>query len=171
MVCLEAFTGSMVWRTQLASAFIPAVPLLAIHSVPESPRWLMKKNRYPQAWKALCRLRHDSIQAARDMYYVHVQLELERQVMRSDSYFKRLSELFRIPRVKRATLAASTVMLAQQLCGINVSTMNITPDIADSVIQSRSSHSTAAPYSFNLATMTDRRCMRAWALEQSILRE
>lgn len=96
-----------------------------IFLVPESPRWLMKKNRYPQAWKSLCRLRFTELQAARDMYYVHVQLELERQVMRTDNYFKRFTELFTIPRNRRATIAASTVMLAQQMCGINVGTMNM----------------------------------------------
>ena len=80
----------------------------------------MKKDRYPQAWKSLCRLRHNEIQAARDMYYVHVQLELERHVVKADSYWRRFGELFKVPRVKRATLAASTVMLAQQMCGINI---------------------------------------------------
>lgn len=41
--------------------------------------------------------------------------------MRTDNYFKRFTELFTIPRNRRATIAASTVMLAQQMCGINVS--------------------------------------------------
>lgn len=95
---------------------------IAVHLL-ESPRWLMKKDRYPQAWKSLCRLRHNKIQAARDMYYVHVQLELERQVVKADSYWRRFGELFKVPRVKRATLAASTVMLAQQMCGINIIVM------------------------------------------------
>jgi len=33
---------------------------------------------------------------------------------------KRFTELFTIPRLRRATLAAFTVMMAQQMCGINV---------------------------------------------------
>jgi MFS family permease len=36
------------------------------------------------------------------------------------SYFQTFRELFTIPRVRRATLAAYTTMLAQQLCGINI---------------------------------------------------
>ena len=86
---------------------------------PESPRWLMKKDRYPDAYRSLIRLRHTELQAARDLYYIHVQLEEESKIIRADTYFKRLSELFTIPRVRRATLASFVVMLAQQLCGIN----------------------------------------------------
>ena len=70
--------------------------------------------------KSLIRLRHCELQAARDLYYVHVQLEIESQIVRADNYFRRVQELFVIPRVRRATLAASTVMLAQQMCGINI---------------------------------------------------
>jgi len=118
VICLNF--GNAAWRYQLGSAFIPAVPLLLIWLVPESPRWLMKKGRYAQAYKSLCRLRHSELQAARDLYYAHVQLELENQIVRADSFFRRFIELFTIPRVKRATMAASTVMLAQQMCGINI---------------------------------------------------
>lgn len=36
--------GRLAWRFQLAAAFVPAVPLMAlIWLCPESPRWLMKK--------------------------------------------------------------------------------------------------------------------------------
>jgi hypothetical protein len=45
--------GNIAWRLQIASGFIPAVPLLLlILFCPESPRWLMKKNRYPDAFKS-----------------------------------------------------------------------------------------------------------------------
>ena len=57
--------------------------------------------------------------AARDLYYAHVQLVEENKVIQGKTYFSRLTELFTIPRVRRGTLAASTVMLAQQMCGIN----------------------------------------------------
>lgn len=74
----------------------------------------MKKGRYAQAYKSLVRLRHSELQAARDLYYVHVQLELENQIVKADSYFRRFIELFTIPRVKRATLAAGTVYAQYQ---------------------------------------------------------
>lgn len=73
----------------------------------------MKNNRYPQAYKSLLRLRHSSLQAARDLYYIHVQLVEEQKILRADNYFIRFAELFTIPRVRRATLASFTAMLAQ----------------------------------------------------------
>jgi MFS family permease len=80
----------------------------------------MKKGRYHDAYKSLLRLRNNPIQAARDLYYIHSQLELEAEIIGQVTYMKRFIELFTIPRLRRATLAAWTVMLAQQMCGINV---------------------------------------------------
>ncbi|KAK4175773.1 putative arabinose-proton symporter [Triangularia setosa] len=114
-------TGDINWRLMLGAPFIPAVPLLVlIYFCPESPRWYMKKNRYGKAWDAMIRLRNHPIQVARDIFYIHSQLELEEQLLRNSSYLQRMAELFTIPRVRRATLAAFTVMIAQQMCGINI---------------------------------------------------
>ncbi|KAK4574529.1 hypothetical protein LTR86_001370 [Recurvomyces mirabilis] len=114
-------TGAISWRLQLGSAFIPAVPLvIGIYFCPESPRWLMKKGRYSQAYKSLLRLRNHPIQAARDLYYVHAQLLIEHKIIGQTNYAQRILELFTIPRVRRATLASFTVMIAQQMCGINI---------------------------------------------------
>lgn len=109
------------WRYMLGAPFIPAVPLLClIYLCPESPRWYMKKNFYPKAWDSLVKLRNHPIQAARDMYSIHSVLEIERVIIGQSTYSKRFVELFTIPRVRRATLAAFTVMIAQQMCGINI---------------------------------------------------
>ncbi|KAK4223956.1 hypothetical protein QBC38DRAFT_502679 [Podospora fimiseda] len=109
------------WRLMLGAPFLPAVPLiLLIYLCPESPRWYMKKNRYTEAWNSLVRLRHHKLQVARDIFYIHSQLELEFQLLKDSSYAQRFGELFTIPRVRRATLAAFTVMIAQQMCGINI---------------------------------------------------
>ncbi|KAK0612839.1 hypothetical protein B0T17DRAFT_498871 [Bombardia bombarda] len=114
-------TGDIAWRLQLGSAFIPAVPLLLlIYLCPESPRWYMKKNRYPEAFRSLLKLRNNPIQAARDLYYIHVQLEIEKAIIGKSTYLTRFTQLFTIPRVRRATLASFTVMIAQQMCGINI---------------------------------------------------
>lgn len=113
--------GRLAWRLQLGSAFIPAVPLLiGIYMCPESPRWLMVKGRYQAAFGSLLRLRNSPLQAARDLYYVHCQLEEERLAMGDSNFFSRFFQLFTIPRVRRATLASFVVMLAQQMCGINI---------------------------------------------------
>ncbi|OAA43743.1 Sugar/inositol transporter [Metarhizium rileyi] len=110
-----------VWRFQLGSAFIPAVPLvILIYFCPESPRWYIKKGRYRDAMRSLLRLRNTPIQAARDLYYIHVQLQVEHQFIGHGDYLNRFIDLFRVPRIRRATLASFVVMIAQQMCGINI---------------------------------------------------
>ncbi|KAF9035249.1 hypothetical protein BJ165DRAFT_1511010 [Panaeolus papilionaceus] len=113
--------GSIAWRLEFGSAFLPAVPLvIGIYFCPESPRWYMKKGRYTDAYKSFVRLRNSELQAARDLYYVHAQLKEEMVVLKGTTYFSRFYELFTIPRVRRATLASFVVMIAQQMCGINI---------------------------------------------------
>ncbi|KAI1258427.1 sugar transporter-domain-containing protein [Xylariaceae sp. FL1019] len=121
VINVAVYYSSINWRLMLGAPFIPAVPLaLLIYVCPESPRWLMKKNRYAKAWKSLTILRHNPIQVARDMYAVHAQIVIEQEVVGNSTYLTRAVELFTIPRIRRATIAAFTVMLAQQLCGINI---------------------------------------------------
>jgi MFS family permease len=114
-------TGALSWRLQLGSAFIPAVPLvLGVYFCPESPRWYIKKRRMVNAYNSLCRLRNHEIQAARDLYYIYAQVKIEEEAIGKTNYLTRLYQLFVIPRVRRATLASFTVMIAQQMCGINI---------------------------------------------------
>ncbi|KAJ8115719.1 hypothetical protein OPT61_g2697 [Boeremia exigua] len=120
-------TGDIAWRLQLGSAFIPAVPLIiGIFFAPESPRWLIKKGRYQKAYRALLRLRNTPLQAARDLYYIHAQIEAEEAlveaqgVSKADNMLTRFIELFTIPRIRRATQASGVIMTAQQMCGINI---------------------------------------------------
>ncbi|KAL8818247.1 MAG: hypothetical protein Q9191_007983 [Dirinaria sp. TL-2023a] len=113
--------GKIAWRLQLGSAFIPAVPLVVgVYFCPESPRWYIKKGRYDKAFESLCRLRNTPLQAARDLYYIYAQILEESDIIGQSNYITRFIELFTIPRVRRATLASFTVMLAQQMCGINI---------------------------------------------------
>jgi hypothetical protein len=87
---------------------------------PESPRWYMKKGRFVDAWKSMTVLRRNPIQVGRDIYYISCQLEIEKQVVGKTNYPTRVAQLFTVPRVRRANLAAFTVMIAQQMCGINI---------------------------------------------------
>ncbi|KAJ5287648.1 hypothetical protein N7478_003334 [Penicillium angulare] len=114
-------TGSISWRLQLGSAFIPAVPLvIGVFFCPESPRWYIRRGEMGKAYQSLCRLRNTPLQAARDLYYIHAQIAIEQSVIGDSNYVTRFVELFTIPRVRRATLASFTVMIAQQMCGINI---------------------------------------------------
>ncbi|KAI0847238.1 hypothetical protein F5Y00DRAFT_242063 [Daldinia vernicosa] len=118
---LAVFYHPYNWRLMLGAPFIPAVPLLClIYLCPESPRWLMKKNRYADAWASMVKLRNNPIQVARDIYYIHAQLSIENQLTSKSNYVTRFTQLFTIPRVRRASIAAFTVMIAQQMCGINI---------------------------------------------------
>lgn len=114
-------TGAISWRLQLGSAFIPALPLtLGVFLCPESPRWYLKKGQVRKAYQSLCKLRNSNLQAARDLYYIYTQIKIEEELVGKHDFLVRLGELFTIPRVRRATLASWTVMLAQQMCGINI---------------------------------------------------
>ncbi|EED19194.1 galactose-proton symport, putative [Talaromyces stipitatus ATCC 10500] len=114
-------TGDISWRLQLGSAFIPAVPLLVgVYFCPESPRWHIRNNNMRKAYASLLRLRNHEIQAARDLYYIYAQIQVENEIIGKSNYLTRAIELFTIPRVRRATLASFVVMIAQQMCGINI---------------------------------------------------
>ena len=135
------------WRFQIASSFIPAFALLLLVFVgSESPRWLIKKRRYHKAYTVLLRLRENPLLAARDLVFIWAQLQVETTLfMRTDGdvidlenrlpyldtnvylreiglfgYARRITQLFTIPRARRATLASFTVMAAQQMSGVNV---------------------------------------------------
>lgn len=122
----------------LASAMIPAVPLLFLVFVcPESPRFLIRRSQYADAFRSLRYLRGTDIQAARDLYYIHSQLQVEaeytltspsepwyraelyQQWVRSTNFFKRVWYLWTVPRNRRACVAACIVMASQQLCGVS----------------------------------------------------
>ncbi|KAG8727634.1 hypothetical protein FRC11_012772 [Ceratobasidium sp. 423] len=107
------------WRLMLGSAGVPAIAVMAqVYFCPESPRWLMGKGRYPQAFESLCRLRKTKLMAARDLYYIHTLLVAEEEVKSSEKW--RILELFTVPRNRRASLASFIVMFMQQFCGVNV---------------------------------------------------
>jgi hypothetical protein len=113
-------TGDIAWRLQFGSAFIPSFLLmLGIFFCPESPRWLMKHNKHAKGFRSMARLRAHPIIAARDFYYSYILYEEELKLARGNGYFARLRDCFTVPRIRRANYGASTVMLAQQMCGIN----------------------------------------------------
>ncbi|EGN94788.1 hypothetical protein SERLA73DRAFT_114233 [Serpula lacrymans var. lacrymans S7.3] len=106
------------WRLMLGSAGFPGlVVCLQVMFAPESPRWLISKSRYHDAYKELCRLRLTTVQAARDLYYIHVLLEAENEMKEGRNRFV---EMFTVPRNRNAALASWIVMFGQQFCGVNV---------------------------------------------------
>ncbi|KAL4798755.1 hypothetical protein BDV19DRAFT_376638 [Aspergillus venezuelensis] len=139
---LIALLAPKSWEVQLGAALIPSLAIiLVVMLCPESPRLLIRSDRYGEAYKSLRRLRRLEIQAARDLYLIHVQLlqevrmyvkESNEQILESSfpyqkfvkkkSSFMRMLYLFTSKRNSRACLVAFLVMMSQQLCGINVLT-------------------------------------------------
>jgi MFS family permease len=66
------------------------------------------------------RLRAHPIIGARDFYYSYIIYQEELKEARGAGYFARLKDCFAVPRIRRANYGATTVMLAQQMCGINI---------------------------------------------------
>ncbi|KAJ5239291.1 hypothetical protein N7468_003910 [Penicillium chermesinum] len=113
--------GKLAWQFQLAAAFAPAVPVLIfVWFCPESPRWLMKKRRYQEAFGSFCRLRNTELIAARDLYYAHCQVLAERDAFSGTSLGHRVWELATVPRLRRAMISSSIIVISQQFSGINI---------------------------------------------------
>ena len=94
--------------------------LRSVYICPESPRWLIQHGKIKKAYTNFRILRPTDIQAARDLYYAHAGVELERKINKGKNFFTMFVELFTIPRNRRATWASWIVMFMQQFCGVNV---------------------------------------------------
>ncbi|KAK1776985.1 hypothetical protein QBC45DRAFT_452751 [Copromyces sp. CBS 386.78] len=109
------------WRLMMGSAMIPAVIVCCLAFLcPESPRWYLSKDRHQDAFAALCRLRFEKVQAARDLFYTHTLLEAEKQAMSGIKKGNRFKELFTVRRNRNAAIASSGLMFMQQFCGVNI---------------------------------------------------
>jgi sugar porter (SP) family MFS transporter len=106
------------WRLMLGSTVIaPIIVCSQVYFCPESPRWYLKKGKVQKAYGSFLRLRPTKLQAARDLYYVYTCLEVENAIKRGKNL---ITEMFTVPRNRRAALASWIVMFMQQFCGVNV---------------------------------------------------
>ncbi|KKK14462.1 hypothetical protein AOCH_003670 [Aspergillus ochraceoroseus] len=109
------------WRLMLGSTVVlPLIVCSQVYFCPESPRWLIEHNKIDQAFRSFRTLRPTDLQAARDLYYAYVGVQMEREINQGKNFFTMFLELFTIPRNRRATLATWIVMFLQQFCGVNV---------------------------------------------------
>lgn len=83
--------------------------------MPESPRWLMGRGRYVEAFKSLRRLRHSDVQAARDLFAINALLEEEASVSHGKNP---VIELFTVARNRRAAQASGIVMCVPFTAGL-----------------------------------------------------
>jgi hypothetical protein len=79
----------------------------------------MSKGRHAKAYRSLLRLRNTPLQAARELYYIHAQLQQEELLIEESAvathgnFLTRFIELFTIPRIRRATQASGIVMIGE----------------------------------------------------------
>ncbi|CCH42360.1 putative membrane protein [Wickerhamomyces ciferrii] len=115
----HGFKSGLNWRIMLGSAMIPAfLALFQIPFIPESPRWLMGKERYLDAFESLKSIRNHEVCAARDCFYQYVLLK-EEAGLETPTMVK-LREMFTVRRNRNALIAAFIVTFMQQFNGINI---------------------------------------------------
>lgn len=106
-----AFAMVESWRWPLGLAFVPAAVLFAgMYFLPETPRWLVSKDREEEARRVLCRSRSEE-EADREVREIR---ELEREEEEQAGY----GELF-APWVRPMILVGVGLAILQQLVGIN----------------------------------------------------
>lgn len=117
-----AFGGlgdDLSWRLMLGSTVVlPIIVCGQVYFCPESPRWLIEHGKIEQAFRSFRTLRPTDIQAARDLYYAYVGVQLEAKINHGKNFFTMFLELFTVPRNRRAALASWIVMFMQQFCGM-----------------------------------------------------
>jgi hypothetical protein len=80
----------------------------------------MKHGKLAKGFQSMDKLRAHKIIAARDYYYSNIIYAEELRVAGDSNYFTRLRDCFTVPRIRRSNYGATTVMIAQQMCGINI---------------------------------------------------
>jgi hypothetical protein len=124
----------------------------------------MKHNRHAEAFVSMQRLRAHPIIAARDFYYSYVIYEVELKEAGNTTYWTRMRDCFTVPRIRRANYGASTVMIAQQMCGINSMFRFDSSATGASSNTLQSSLFTALQSLKTSVTQRPRHCMHLWAM-------
>lgn len=111
--------GGLNWRLTLGSAMLPALlVMIQIPFCPESPRWLMGKKRYREAFENTVKIRPHRVLACRDIFYQHILLMEEESLQLP--FWSRLRQIVSVRRNRNGLLASCICAFMQQFCGINV---------------------------------------------------
>ncbi|GJQ13561.1 hypothetical protein GpartN1_g5352.t1 [Galdieria partita] len=106
------------WRIMIGFPMVPSVvEIFLIWTVPESPRWLIKKGRYEEAKRNLYKLRLTAETAERDFVRIKKGVEEDELLQKGKNL---LVEVIRVPYIRRAVLVGCMEMLFQQMSGMNV---------------------------------------------------
>jgi MFS transporter, SP family, galactose:H+ symporter len=100
------------WRLMLGVIALPAMMMfIGFIFLPESPRWLLLKNRVTSARKVLSRIRSSKSEVAREMAEIEKDISLKQ---------KGFHLLFHNSHFRRAVFLGISLQVIQQLTGINV---------------------------------------------------
>jgi sugar porter (SP) family MFS transporter len=106
-----AFSGSGAWRWMLGVGMIPAAILLVgMLPLPESPRWLLAKDRRQDALGVLRRIRHEEHNPEAEL----AEIEAVHKMQAGVSY----QDLFR-PSVRPALVVGVGIAFINQMVGVN----------------------------------------------------
>ncbi|CAN8231813.1 unnamed protein product [Cochlearia groenlandica] len=109
------------WRWMLGIAGVPAiVQFVLMLSLPESPRWLYRKDRIAESRAILERIYpEDEVEAEMEALKESVEVEKADEAIMGDSFVAKIKGAFANPVVRRGLAAGITVQVAQQFVGIN----------------------------------------------------
>ncbi|TKX19150.1 sugar transporter-like protein 39 [Elsinoe australis] len=112
-------TSSLQWRFPLAFQVLPSLILVAgLTILPESPRWLIEKDRDEEARVVLQKLHFDgNNQDWIDQEYAEIRAHISaEQAMTAQSW----SIMFKVPQWRKRLMLGTLVQVFTQLTGINV---------------------------------------------------
>ncbi|KAK0884203.1 hypothetical protein LTR87_002142 [Friedmanniomyces endolithicus] len=115
---------AVTWQAFTAfGIFVGFMANVALHDYDaKAAPWYCKGGRYDLAYASLSRLRNTELQAAIETYSAYLSQRHYVKLYGDErrSFYTKLRSLFTVSRTRYALYASSTVMLSQQLCGINI---------------------------------------------------
>jgi SP family facilitated glucose transporter-like MFS transporter 8 len=130
-ICIAYILGlTSEWKEMASAALFPSVlAFIAAAIIPETPRWLLARNRKVDARQALATIRDPHADVQEELRDIEEGLDVQDQML--------WSEFFGRDELKRPLFLCLVVMMCQQMSGINVvmfysvSIFNaVNPDIA-----------------------------------------
>ena len=123
--CYYAMNAQFSWRLPIALQIVPALPLLLFgRAMPESPRWLILKERHDEAFEILRKLHYDEndpeeMAARQELAQISQQLALEVQELRDSPY---RFPLIQKPANRKRFIICFFLLFMAQFSGIQVIT-------------------------------------------------